>query len=215
MGATREKVKKQILTHLKKKRMKSGELYRSVKCANKTFNKARQELENSGYIAKYGENNPSGGLPYKIYYIPDGKMKEVEEFLTKGKMHELAELEEPTVQQLQNLRRLVELSIQKASGSLGWVTTVNWDEKGLPVVKDPREKFPSGEELAKAIMKRFNDFIKNNCEKCIYYLIPDDEEAKFGAPIQCKYFQCELEPKAIPASYAYGCPVMKKLIFGL
>jgi hypothetical protein len=145
----------------------------------------------------------------EVYYcIPQEKYKQVKYLLEKEGIQEFVDKASP--EQIQNLRHFVERSIQKASGSLGWVITVCWDERGLPVVNDPRKEFSNGEEMAKIILKHFNEFVKQNCEQCAYYHIPDEDEAKFGAPIWCKRLDCEVEPKAIPASYADGCPAMKK-----
>jgi hypothetical protein len=162
-----------------------------------------RQLRDHEYVKK-----DNVGHKQVFYYVQKEQQKNVKDLLEKEGIHEF--VDKATPEQILNLRHFVEFSALKSVGSLGWVTTITWDDKGLPIFEDPRKEFPNGDELGFAILKKFREFVKANCEQCDFYVFPNEELAKQGAPIWCKYFNCELEPKAIPATYAEGCPVMKK-----
>jgi len=82
MGTT-EKVKLRILAFLlKAKESTAKQLEEKADCANKTFLKARQQLEKEGLIQKRYQNRKEGGLK-AIYSIPQEKLQAVKVMLER------------------------------------------------------------------------------------------------------------------------------------
>jgi len=78
-----EQVKLKILAYLTEvKEANASKLMKIAECANKTFFKARKELEKEGLIKKRYEPKNNGGI-YAIYYIPEEKQREVKTILDR------------------------------------------------------------------------------------------------------------------------------------
>ena len=91
MSGTLDQVKNRILIHLLKKGEESAnKLAQTAKCANRTFLKARQQLEEDKLIEKHDKTNPKGGLSYKMYFLTEKGTKELQDTSIRNAIQELS-----------------------------------------------------------------------------------------------------------------------------
>lgn len=62
----------------------------TAKCANRTFLKARQQLEEDKLIEKHDKTNPKGGLSYKMYFLTEKGTKELQDTSIRNAIQELS-----------------------------------------------------------------------------------------------------------------------------
>jgi len=180
---TIEDVKLKILGFLMEaKEANAKKLEEIAECANKTFLKARQQLEKEGLIQKRYQNRKEGGLE-AIYSIPQEKLQTVKVLLGKKDLDKNFEKIKSNVKTPEDIefykKKLVELERERQKNELLERIRRFESLKVLPLKA-------VSEKLEKMGFKRENFFSKNGSTKLINvgmdsrlnYFRPEDIEIK-------------------------------------